>query len=203
MKNFIKFEQMIKLHALEVVAGQAALNIVFLLYIMSPKSAGAFAVLALITWAFAVRIKQNEEEERRQRVQAVERQYIVTSKLAYCIFKEFEYAGFRPLSETAVRYTDNYMSVVKGITVMRYRCLFNAGIDVDLDRVRTLINEVIDNDLFYQGLYVLDIRKNQDSAVMIVTYRNSPEVTEFIREYERTKAAKTQNEAADRSDSDF
>lgn len=200
MENIIAF---IKKYSFEITVISILTAISAALYCIYPVSGVAFAMLCLFVQACAYKNRQRTDQEHLQRLTCIYNCYQETAELAFSIFKTFEYLGFMPIDRFSVCYPDDYFHINnQGVIVFRFKCVLKAPIETELHTLRGMINGAIENNPFYRGLYVLQITQLNDTATIVVTYRD--ETTEqYIKDYEHKNLKRLQQKAVSTADQDF
>lgn len=122
--------------------------------------------------------------------------------ILHMLLNEFAYLGLHLPTEDSLRCTKNPIKWINGIPMFRYQVTVKESFQTDLQILKQLLNQRIDQTLDYQPIYILGIKKLGNTLIIAVVFNNCPKANALITEYERRKQSSA-NVSADNHDEDF
>lgn len=122
--------------------------------------------------------------------------------IMYMLLNECSYLGLHIPTEDSIRCTKTAVKWINRIPIYRYQVTVKETFHTDSDTLKQLLNQRIAQTLEYQPLYILDIKKIDNTLLIVVVFDNCPATTALIADYERRKKSAA-NVSADVRDEDF
>lgn len=199
-----RIREFVTKHYFWIICLLAEALILAIAYIIAPIYVAVIICTQLLFWSIVMSRQVTAENNKQYLIDYYSRLYFEASRLMFSVLTTFSNLGFNPVSEAALCYPSDYMHINKqGVVVFRYRCMVTKEIDLSLEKIRRLINESIEIDPFYQGLYILRIRQCDGRVELVVTYRVNENTEQYVKEHERKLFANSQEKAVDTRDKDF
>lgn len=197
MTNFFKK------NSLKIIAILTGLVVLLLVALISLRAAGLLLALGFLVFSLYLYVEQADQDKKRILQKQLDELYNQTADLVYGFCYEYECFGFNATNEMVVRMPKDRFRRKKNVQLLHYKCPLKPNCDMDVERVRNKVNELMEDDYLYRHLYILQMKRLKDEIHMLLVIRQTQQEELLIRECERGTLSKGQTTAADKTDQEF
>lgn len=190
MNNFTKrIMKVFKKYSFQITVTSIIFAVFSLIMLINTGAACLWAAFVVLVFTWYIRQEQTEQYQKLKHAHAVENTYAGVASILFALLNEFNFLGLHlTANECCVRCPDDYVRYAKqGFPVFRYRALIKDSFQTGEEDFRAMLNDRIAQELFYQPMYILRIRRTGDRIYIFAILNNCPETDAFIREYEKHK----------------
>lgn len=182
----------LKKYSLEITLVSIAIAIFTTLMLINRLLAFAYLGFWISVYVLVCKQEETQKSNRTFQLSEIYTVYVNTASVLYTLLNEYAFLGLHIPSENSLCYPNDYFRIYKQtFPIFRYKLTVTDSFRTEPEELRKILNERIEQELFYQPIYILRILKERNNLLSVVIVIDDCPVThEYIQEKQRAMLKK-------------
>lgn len=181
-----QIENFIKKHSFEITVLSILIAIFSVIMLFNQTIAYIWAGGWILIYAVLIKDEQNQNQQNMITAQEIDNLYVRIATPLFSLLNEYGFLGLHLLNENSIRLTSDYVRFpCKTFPIFRYKVLLKDTFQTDKESLRKILNERIEQEIFYQPLYILHIMQTENVLKIVVILNDCSATQDYISEMEK------------------